>query len=121
MILKEGTTLKNGEYVIGRKLGKGGFGITYEVEQVSLEKRRVLKELFIGGTCERDDDGKTVFVLRSNREFFEKQKTRFRKEAIRIAKLNSPHIVQVHDVFPSTASTARNRHSATLTSNQPTS
>ena len=36
MTLPAGSLLKNGEYRIVRVLGQGGFGITYEAEQVAL-------------------------------------------------------------------------------------
>lgn len=98
-VLREGITLKNGEFVIHGILGQGGFGITYEAEKVKLKKRVVLKELFIKDKCEREEDGKTVFVMKNNRYFFERQKVRFFKEAQLIASLDNPHIVQVHDVF----------------------
>ena len=97
--LKEGTTLQGIKYVIRKKLGQGGFGITYEGEQVLLGKRVVLKECFLNGVCDREDDEKSVFVLRSNREFFMKQKKRFLDEARRLAQLSNPHIVQVYDLF----------------------
>ncbi len=98
-VLKVGTTLKSGTYAIRRVLGQGGFGITYEAEQVLLGKRVAIKEFFLSGTCDRDDDGKKIFVLRSSRELFKSHKKRFLNEARRLAHLSNTHLVPVHDLF----------------------
>ena len=98
-VLKTGTTLKAGTYAIRRVLGQGGFGITYEAEQVLLGKRVALKEFFMGDFCDRADDGRSVFVMKSRREDFKNQKKRFLNEARRMAKLSNPHLVPVHDLF----------------------
>ena len=98
-VLKTGTRLKSGTYAIRRVLGQGGFGITYEAEQVLLGKRVAIKEFFLSGTCDRDDDGKKIFVLRSSRELFKSHKKRFLNEARRLAHLSNTHLVPVHDLF----------------------
>ena len=46
MQLKPGTELQNGKYRIIKTLGQGGFGITYEAEQVLLRRKIALKEFF---------------------------------------------------------------------------
>ncbi|MBR6979721.1 MAG: protein kinase [Prevotella sp.] len=99
-VLKEGTTLQDGKYVIQRKLGQGGFGITYEATLVKLKKRVAIKESFLSGVCGRGKDGKTVVVpLDENVSFFEKQRERFMDEALRLANLSNPHLVPVYDSF----------------------
>ena len=100
LALKDGTTLQGGKYVIRRKLGQGGFGITYEAMATELNKRVVIKEYFVNGICGRDEDEKTVVVyLDANKELFERQKKRFLDEAKKLAGLHNEHLVTVHDLF----------------------
>ena len=52
-VLREGFLLQGGKYRILGLLGQGGFGITYEAEQVSLGRKVAIKEFFMRGSCER--------------------------------------------------------------------
>ena len=100
--LQPNTTLQGGKYRIERKLGQGGFGITYLAEQVSLGRKVAIKELFIGGSGQAINDrkGNMVVVTNSaNRTSFDQQKAKFKKEAQRIANLNHPNLVKVHELF----------------------
>ena len=99
--LPEGAMLMGGKYRIVRKLGQGGFGITYLAEHVELEKRVAIKEFFFGQYCERDADTSHVTVpTAGNRELVEKFRRKFVKEAKLIAsKLSHQSIVRVSDVF----------------------
>ena len=54
MQLSEGAQLQGGKYSIIRTLGQGGFGITYEAEQVALHRRVAIKEFFMKEYCDRD-------------------------------------------------------------------
>ena len=49
--LPEGAMLMGGKYRIVRKLGQGGFGITYLAEHVVLRKRVAIKEFFFQQFC----------------------------------------------------------------------
>ena len=93
--------LMGGKYRIVRKLGQGGFGITYLAEHVVLRKRVAIKEFFFQQFCERDDGTSHVTVPTvGNRELVEKFRRKFVKEAQLIAsKLSHPSIVGVTDVF----------------------
>lgn len=93
--------LMSGKYRIVRKLGQGGFGITYLAEHVVLRKRVAIKEFFFQQFCERDDGTSHVTVPTvGNRELVEKFRRKFVKEAQLIAsKLSHPSIVGVTDVF----------------------
>ena len=59
MQLKPDTFLQGGKYRIIRTLGQGGFGITYEAEQVLLQRHVAIKEFFMKDCCER---GTKAFV-----------------------------------------------------------
>lgn len=100
MQLKPNTTLQNGKYKIVRTLGQGGFGITYEAEQVMLRRRVALKEFFMKDCCERDDATSRVTVgTGSQRELVEKFRGKFIREAQMMAGMDHPNVVRVLDVF----------------------
>ena len=100
--LQPNTTLQGGKYRIEKVLGQGGFGITYLAEQVSLNRQVAIKELFIGGIGQAINDrrGKEVIVTNSvNQTSFDQQREKFKKEAKRLANLNHPNLVKVHELF----------------------
>jgi serine/threonine protein kinase len=69
-----------GDFHILRQLGRGGMGVVYEAEQVSLNRRVALKVLPMAATMDP------------------RQLARFRYEARAAAQLHHPHIVPVHGV-----------------------
>ena len=100
--LQSNTTLQGGKYRIERVLGQGGFGITYLAVQTSLNRFVAIKELFIGssGQAINDRRGNLVVVTNSaNQASFNQQKDKFKKEALRLANLNHPNLVKVHEFF----------------------
>ena len=100
--LQPNTTLQGGKYRIERVLGQGGFGITYLATQVSSIRQVAIKELFIGGSGQAINDrrGNQVVVTNSaNQASFNQQKAKFKKEALRLANLNHPNLVKVHEFF----------------------
>lgn len=100
--LQPNTTLQGGKYRIERVLGQGGFGITYLAVQVSLNRRVAIKELFIGGSGQAINDrrGNVVFVTNpANQQSFNQQREKFKKEALRLSKLDHSNLVKVHEFF----------------------
>lgn len=98
--LQPNTTLQGGKYTIERVLGQGGFGNTYVGINTTFNDRIAIKEFFMHGINDRDDVSGFVSVsLESNKPQFEEQLEKFKKEALRIRRLDSPHIVKVHDLF----------------------
>ena len=100
--LQPSTTLQGGKYRIERVLGQGGFGITYLAVQTSLQHQVAIKELFIGGSGQAINDrrGNQVVVTNTaNQQSFNQQKAKFKKEALRLANLNHPNLVKVHEFF----------------------
>ena len=79
------TPLQNGQYIIKRAIGGGGFGETYLAEDTEENRLVVIK------TLNREQ--------REKPDFAEIQK-KFRKEALDLSKCYHPHIVQVYDNFP---------------------
>ena len=99
IMLQVGTML-HGVYRIDRYLSSGGFGNTYVATNVEFEEVVAIKEFFINGVTERDANNTTVIVSNSeNKNLFEEQLQKFKKEARRLRKLKNEHIVKVHDLF----------------------
>jgi hypothetical protein len=67
-------------YEIERELGRGGMGVVYKARQVALDRSVALK-LILHGECAGPD-----------------ALARFRTEAQALARLQHPHVVQVHEV-----------------------
>lgn len=100
MQLRKDYLLQGGKYRIERVLGQGGFGITYEATQVSLQRKVAIKEFFMKEYCERDGSTSHVSMGTSgSREMVERYRQKFIKEAQTIAGLNHPHIIRIYDVF----------------------
>ena len=99
--LKIGSLLDHGKYRIEKVLGQGGFGITYLVTDLGLDKKRAVKEFFPKDYCERNETTSHVSLGTSNTsEFVERLKTKFIKEARNIANLDQHHgIIRIHTVF----------------------
>ena len=98
--LSSESSLQGGRYRIVRMLGSGGFGITYLGTQTGLERNIVIKEFFMTDYCLRDEYSNLITVPTvSNVEFVKRFKDKFLKEALHIAQLKHPNIVNIIDVF----------------------
>lgn len=98
--LQPNTTLQGGKYIIERVLGQGGFGNTYVGVNTVFNERVAIKEFFMQGINDRDDvTGSITISIERNKQQFQEQLEKFKKEALRIRKLDNPHIVKVHDLF----------------------
>ena len=98
-MLKVGTIL-HGTYRIDSYLSSGGFGNTYVATNIEFDERVAIKEFFMKGVTQRDNNQTTISVSNSeNTNSFLEQKEKFKKEARRIRQLKNEHIVAVHDLF----------------------
>jgi formylglycine-generating enzyme required for sulfatase activity len=100
-----GAHLQPGRYRISHYLGRGGFGLTYAAQDISLERRVAIKEFFLDQHMTRLPDQHTAHITSgvpagSNRtDFLESSLQRFLREGRILARLNHAHIVRVLDFF----------------------
>lgn len=100
-MLRPGSILNN-RYVVGKSLGKGGFGITYLGLDTVLNKRTAIKEFYLSSVATRDSSmGNTVYIQDSaDVQNVQKWKLRFYEEAKNLAKFTEqPSVVTVYDYF----------------------
>lgn len=98
-MLRVGAILR-GIYRIDSYLSSGGFGNTYVATNIEFDERVAIKEFFMKGVTQREDNQTTVSVSNTdNKDSFMAQREKFKKEARRIRQLRNPHIVNVHDLF----------------------
>ena len=100
--LPMGTLLQN-QYLVGKVLGQGGFGITYMGWDQHLSIPVAIKEYFPGGVVQRHTQlGSSVMCANGEApEVFARYRTRFLKEARTLAQLSGiPEIVQIKSFFP---------------------
>lgn len=105
--LPKGTHLDD-RYEIIRVLGMGGFGITYEAENIRIHRRVAVKELFCRDYMKRGKDGRTVAVRHKagnknpdrDAEIPKRDRNAFLREFRILGSFSDePGIVQVRDYF----------------------
>ena len=95
----EQTILKD-QYILGKCLGRGGFGITYVGFDIALERRVAIKEYFPVGTAYRFSDGVTIRAYTKSEEDYQSGLNQALQESRTIAKLGQiPNVMQVYNVF----------------------
>ena len=96
-------TVLNNNYIIGKVLGEGGFGITYMGWDSRLSVKVAIKEYYPNGFVMRDaSHDSTVHSYSSGErhDFYEQGRKRFVDEARRLAKFfGLPGVVSVKDFF----------------------
>lgn len=97
--LPAGRALMNGDYIIEKTIGIGGFGITYYARHATLEQHYAIKEFYIYGFCERDSLSGCVLPQGMEQGEFENYREKFIEEAKMLASLTHPNIVSVIYVF----------------------
>ena len=104
--LPQGITLTNPtngkQYLIGKTVGQGGFGIVYTAWDVIGNRKVAIKEYFPRQYVGRDRSNTVVLTTnsRSDKEFFDRQKRRFIQEAEKMQMFHdSNSVVNVFEVF----------------------
>lgn len=100
LVLPMGAKL-NDKIIIGRVMGKGGFGVTYLGYDLRMDKIIAVKEYYPNGIAYRLPSGTEVSVADTkSSETFDKGAEKFYAEAEMVAQFNgNPNIVSVYDYF----------------------
>ena len=92
----------HGNYMVGRVLGQGGFGITYIAWDINQGQKVAIKEYYPNGLVFREQDHYTVTPYSSQEvvSFFDQGRARFFSESENLSKFESdPNIISVKDFF----------------------
>jgi tRNA A-37 threonylcarbamoyl transferase component Bud32 len=89
----------DGDYRIMRVVGSGGFGITYEAEDLNLGTTVAIKEYYPIDFGERDATMSVRPKSERHKSTFEKGRTNFLQEARTLARFEHAAIVRVSRVF----------------------
>ncbi|MDX2201501.1 MAG: serine/threonine-protein kinase [Hyphomicrobiaceae bacterium] len=92
-------TLLDGSYRIVRVVGAGGFGVTYEAEDVGLETVVAIKEYYPDDMAVRTDSASVRPASTRHVQDFAWGRARFLEEARVLAQFRHPGIVEVHRFF----------------------
>lgn len=98
LYLQPRTLLKN-QYLIGKPLGQGGFGITYVGLDKWLQKKVAIKEYLPSALATRDFLTSFIIPVKKQEDAFNKGLQLFIHEARHLAKFNHPNIVRVINFF----------------------
>ncbi len=99
-MLRPGSVLL-GKYIIGKMIGKGGFGVTYLAYDNSSGKKVAIKEYFPYGVALRGAGNAAVSVANmENADAFKMGAEKFYDEAKLVSRFNgNPNIVGVYEFF----------------------
>lgn len=98
-VLAPGSIL-GGKYIVGKVIGKGGFGITYLAYDSSAGKKAAIKEFFPFGLAIRNGEPTVSVTTAENASVFKSGAERFYEEARLVSRFNgNPNIVGVHEFF----------------------
>ena len=92
-------TVLDGSYRITRVVGVGGFGITYEAEDINLATHVAIKEYYPFDFGDRDNTMSVRPKSERHRQTFDWGRSNFLQEARTLARFEHPSIVRVTRVF----------------------
>ena len=90
-----------GKYLVGKMLGRGGFGITYLGYDIQGDRKVAIKEYLPDGLAARQPGQNTLTVYTGEKqELFKKGAEKFFEEAKTVSRFNgNPNIVSVYEFF----------------------
>ncbi len=98
-VLQAGTKL-GGHILVGKVMGKGGFGVTYLGYDCRMDKVVAVKEYFPNGIVYRSGGTEVLLADAKSQEVFSKGADKFYDEAQMVAQFNgNPNIVSVFEYF----------------------
>ncbi len=91
-------TIIHGKYLIGRVLGFGGFGITYQGMNIETNEFVAIKEYYPNGMLSRYPGTTQVSVISAS-NIFHREKDKFLQEARIIYHCQNRHILKIYSLF----------------------
>ena len=91
-------SIVHGRYLINRVLGVGGFGITYQGQNLETKEFVAIKEFYPNNVVSRNP-GQFQVEITGSREVYEKQKEKFLQEARIIYHLKSRYLLTIYSLF----------------------
>ncbi len=94
-------TILQGRYVVGKVLGKGGFGVTYLCYDAKLAKRVAIKEYLPDALTHRNSgEAEISFFSGEKEQSFLSGALKFYEEAKMVSRFNgNPNIISVYEFF----------------------
>lgn len=99
LLLPLGTRLDDGNIIVGEKLGKGGFGITYRALDTQQFGLIALKEFVPSFMIYGMRRNNAIYITEDKMADYQKYMSFFRNEATMMAGLDHPNIVRVYFDF----------------------
>ena len=101
LVLKPGSCLNNRQYLIGKAIGQGGFGITYIGRDMLLNRLIAIKEFFPSSCAVRDNHvSNRVEALNTENNLFDLFRNKYIEEARILARFgNEPAVVNVFNIL----------------------
>lgn len=93
-------TVLQGQYFVGKALGRGGFGITYLGYDMNLERVVAIKEYFPAAMANREVGSNTLHTYCESQGDYERGCQRALEESRMVARMgNVPGVAQIYNVF----------------------
>lgn len=98
--LPAGTVLL-GKYIVGKMLGKGGFGITYLAYEIAGDRKVAIKEYYPDGIAFRSNTSTGVSTYMGEKDdTYKSGAEKFYEEARTVSRFNgNPNIIHVYEFF----------------------